>query len=308
MIAKPVADEPLEAAACGACGSAEPGEPAFTTEGFAIVRCPACRVLRVSPRLTVGALQAYYGPAYWKSADSVQRGYFDYAGDEANIRRTFRRRWRWLGRVLPAKGNLLDMGCASGFLLDTARTAGWKDVWGVEWSEHARQSAPPEVRGRIAARLEDLRLPPGSLDCVTAWDYLEHSLNPRAELEQWARLLNPGGWLSLIIPDAGSWLARFLGPAWEEFKKPREHLHYFTGRQLRRLLADLGLQVKAGRYEGKYASLQFAFSRFKPGDGVLYGASRLAAALARWLGQEASVVYVNPYDKLHLLARKERNA
>lgn len=296
--------EPREAVPCSVCGEQPPARPAFESVGFTIVRCPRCKVLRVSPRLTTSGLKAYYGPDYWQSGDSVERGYFDYRGDEANIRRTFQRRWQWLARDLPSAGRLLDLGCACGFLLDTARSAGW-DVSGVEWSEHIRIHAPAAVRSCIAANLADLRLADASLDCVTAWDYLEHSQDPRQELEAWARLLKPGGWMSLIVPDAGSWLARLLGSRWEEFKKPREHLYFFTGSQLKRLLAALGLRVMRRRYEGKYASLKFAFSRFKPGDGLLHGASRLAWKLTQTMGWENSVAYINPHDKLHLLARKE---
>jgi SAM-dependent methyltransferase len=299
----PTQDEPLEAVSCDVCGEQPPARPTFESRGFRIVRCPRCGVLRVSPRLTADALKAYYGPAYWKSGDSVARGYFDYLGDEANIRRTFQRRWRWLAKSLPAAGHLLDLGCASGFLLDEARAAGW-EVAGVEWSEHARAAAPDAVRSKIAADLADLCLADASVDCVTAWDYLEHAPAPRAELETWARLLKPGGWLSVIIPDAGSWLARLLGPRWEEFKKPQEHLYFFTARQLQRLLAQLGLQVTRQRYEGKYASLKFAFSRFKPGDGLLPGAMGLAGKMVQALGLEDRVAYINPFDKLHLLARK----
>ncbi len=299
----PTQDASREAVPCSVCGEQPPVRPAFESKGFRIVRCPRCGVLRVSPRLTANALKAYYGPAYWKSGDSVARGYFDYLGDEANIRRTFQRRWQWLGKRLPRAGRLLDLGCASGFLLDEARRAGW-DAVGVEWSEHARANAPAAVRSRIAASLAELKLADASVDCVTAWDYLEHSQDPAAELETWARLLAPGGWLSVIIPDAGSWLARLLGPRWEEFKKPEEHLYFFTGRQLERLLARLGLRVLGRRYEGKYASLKFAFSRFKPGDGPLHGASRLAGKLARALGLEDRVAYVNPFDKLHVVAQK----
>jgi SAM-dependent methyltransferase len=300
----PLSDETREAVPCDVCRGQEPARLAFMSRGFAIVCCPQCQVLRVSPRLTVASLQAYYGPAYWKSDDSVARGYFDYLGDEANIRRTFQRRWQWLARDLPRTGRLLDMGCASGFLLDEAQTAGW-EVAGVEWSEHARASAPVAVRTKIAGTLADLRLADASLDCVTAWDYLEHSRHPRAELESWVKLLRPGGWLSVIIPDAGSWLARLLGPAWEEFKKPQEHLYFFTGSQLTRLLGTLGLRTRRSRYEGKYASLKFAFSRFKPGDGLLHWGTRLAGKMVQALGLEQRVVYVNPWDKLHLLARKE---
>ena len=62
-------------------------------------------------------------------------GYSDYISDEANIRRTARRRIKALSRYIPA-GNLLDVGCAMGFFMDEAKTLGWQ-VSGIDVSEFA---------------------------------------------------------------------------------------------------------------------------------------------------------------------------
>lgn len=294
-----------EAADCDVCGAAPPsGRPAFWSQDFPVVRCPGCGVLRVTPRLTPEALRAYYGPAYWASQDSVVRGYFDYAGDAENIRRTFQRRWKRICRGMTGPGKMLDVGCASGYLLEVALAAGWA-VTGLEWSEHARTQATDAVRQHIhLGSLPDVQIASASLALVTFWDYLEHSRNPRSDLEHAARLLKPGGRLSIIIPDAGSLLARLMGPRWEEYKKPQEHLYFFTGAQLRRLVKSLGFDLITARREGKYASLGFALSRFKPGDGLLYWLARLAGFVIRRLGWWRRVVYINPRDKLHLICRR----
>jgi SAM-dependent methyltransferase len=291
--------------ACSVCGEAAPAKPWAVIRGFNLVRCPRCGVKRVSPRLDADALAAYYDAEYWRSRDSVTRGYFDYAGDEVNIRRTFRRRLAWLARhgVRPS-GKSLDVGCAYGFLVAEAGQAGW-DAYGLEWSEHAVAGARPEVRGRIEQGvLTGTRRPGGAYALITLWDYLEHSADPRADLETAARLLAPGGWLSLIVPDAGSWLARLMGPGWEEYQKPEEHLYFFTARQLLALLRALGFAPVARQWAGKYASLDFAFSRFRREDGLLFYPAWLARTLLRGLGLQKTVAYVNPMDKRHLLVRK----
>ncbi len=296
--------DPREPADCSVCGAAPPPHVVFWSQDFPVVRCPGCGVLRVSPRLTPEALRAYYGPAYWASQDSVVRGYFDYAGDAENIRRTFKRRWQRIIRGVSQPGKMLDVGCASGFLLGVAQAGGW-NVTGLEWSEHAKAQAPALIGKRIRlGTLPDAGLQPASLDVITFWDFLEHSGDPRKDLEQAARLLKPGGRLSVIIPDAGSLLARFMGPRWEEFKKPQEHLYFFTGAQLQRLVISLGFEIIATKREGKYASLGFAFSRFKPGDGLWYLLARAAGRLIRILGWERKVVYINPGDKLHFICRR----
>jgi SAM-dependent methyltransferase len=219
-----------EIVACCVCGAEPPDVPEFVIQTFPIVRCPRCGVRRVSPRLTPGALRQYYDAGYWKSPDSVMRGYFDYAGDEANIRLTFKRRLQRIQRHTKSAGRWLDVGCAYGFLLLEAQNAGW-EVGGVEWSEHAATHAPEAVRARIkVGSLLQADWPENHWDVVSLWDYLEHSQNPKADLEKAAKLLKPGGWLSVIIPDPGSWLARWMGARWEEYKKPQEHLYFWRFR------------------------------------------------------------------------------
>lgn len=295
----------LEETDCSVCGAPTPRTRLFWVEGFALVRCPGCGVKRISPRLRIPELRDYYGEAYWKSEDSVCRGYFDYRGDRANIVRTFRRRLRLLARLGGKSGRLLDVGCASGFLLAEAVQQGW-EAWGVEWSQAAVAAADPGVRPRIyPGQFRDPRSLPGELDLVTCWDYLEHSPDPRADLELAARLLKPGALLSIIVPDAGSWLARLLGPRWEEYKKPREHLYFFTGAQLERLLARLGFGIVHRGWAGKYASLDFALSRFKPGDGWAHALAAGVKTGMQSLGLSQKVCYINPFDKRHLVARKQ---
>jgi SAM-dependent methyltransferase len=292
---------------CCVCGAPAPEAAAFVVQGQRVVRCPGCGLLRVSPRPAPAALRQVYGADYWKSPDSVLRGYEDYPGDEANIRRTFRRRLKRVQALNGAPGRWLDVGCAFGFLLQEAQLAGW-EVQGLEWSAPAASQAPLEVRDHIqVGSFQEAEFVENTWDVISFWDYLEHSPNPKADLQKAQRLLKPGGWLSIVIPDAGSWLARWMGPRWEEFKKPQEHLYFFTGKQLAALCARLGLMPRQREWAGKYARLDFALARFKRGDGMLFPLARAGRFALKMLGLENFVVYINPRDKLHLFCRKERS-
>ncbi|NTV52028.1 MAG: class I SAM-dependent methyltransferase [Candidatus Firestonebacteria bacterium] len=290
---------------CCVCGAPPPGKAEFVVQTQRVVRCPICGLQRVSPRPAPAVLRQVYGADYWKSPDSVLAGYTDYPGDEANIRRTFRRR---IKRVAPGHGGglWLDVGCAYGFLLLEAEQAGY-EVQGLEWSEAAAAAAPEAIRGRIrVGSFQQADFPENAWDVISFWDYLEHSPDPKADLLKAYRLLKPGGRLSIVIPDAGSRLARWMGPRWEEFKKPQEHLYFFTGKQLASLCASLGLTPQGREWAGKYARLDFALSRFKRGDGILFPVARAGRFMLKMMGLEACVIYVNPRDKLHLLCQKER--
>ncbi|MCD4813259.1 class I SAM-dependent methyltransferase [bacterium] len=295
---------PSKQVICNVCQDATAGTPVFSIAGFTLVHCPVCGVLRVNPRLEDAALKEYYDETYWASRDSVVRGYSDYTSDAANIRRTFRRRMQGLLREKADANRWLDVGCAAGFLVQEAGEAGW-DAFGVEWSGYIIRQAGDEVKTRITAgSLLEAAWPQG-FDVITLWDYLEHSPHPREDLEKAVSLLNPEGRISIIIPDAGSCLAKMMGVRWEEFKKPQEHLYFFTRSQLVRLCQSLGLQIESASRAGKYASLGFAFSRFQSGDGILYWGARFAIWLFGVIGLLKLVVYINPQDKLHLICRKK---
>lgn len=303
---KPESVTPTQSSTCNVCHDQSMGTVVFLIDDFQFVRCPRCAVLRVNPRLDDQALQAYYDHAYWTSQDSVVRGYFDYTADVDNIRRTFRRRLKGLSKAAQQKGRWLDVGCAAGYLVQETMNAGW-DSAGIEWSDYIIQQADEAVRPRITqGRLIDADTSK-RFDVITLWDYLEHSPHPRTDVEKAVALLNPGGVLSIIIPNAGSGLAKLMGSRWEEYKKPQEHLYFFTAKQLAKMCQQLGLRIEKKTTAGKYASLQFALSRFKPGDGFFYWAARIAALLLKGLGRLNQVVYINPYDKFHLVCRKSES-
>jgi len=72
-------------------------------------------------------------------------------------------------------------------------------------------------------------------------NYLEHTLEPRAELEKARDLLKPGGALAGEVPGYDSPDRRLFGPYWGGNHVPR-HTFQFDQGFLRRLLAEAGYQ------------------------------------------------------------------
>src|SRR5439155_18858419 len=112
------------------------------------------------------------------------------------------------------RGALLDLGCWVGFLLAGARERGWSTL-GAEPSEfawrYARERLGLEV---LHAGLLDADLPQGSFDAVVMADVIEHLPDPAGALDRLAQVLRPGGVVHLALPNAGSRLARSMGPRW----------------------------------------------------------------------------------------------
>ena len=73
-------------------------------------------------------------------------------------------------------------------------------------------------------------------------DVIEHLPDPGAALDRVRDLLAPGGGVMLMLPDAGSRLARVMGPRW--WSVIPTHVHYFTRSSLTRLLGDRGFELR----------------------------------------------------------------
>ncbi len=148
-------------------------------------------------------------------------------------------------------GRLLELGCASGVLLEAARNRGWS-VQGVEYSADAAAEAARHGVPVVVGGLEDAALPAAAYDVAFAGDVLEHVPDPAAVLSGLARVLVPGGALVLRGPMATHSLARGLGlvatralgrTRW--LHEPPYHLWEFTPGPLRRFVGSAGLRVES---------------------------------------------------------------
>jgi SAM-dependent methyltransferase len=170
----------------------------------------------------------------------LYRGMSDdaYLSEEPGRRETAGRVLDLIQRHVPA-GNLLDVGCGHGLLLDEARRRGFA-VTGLELSQtaaaYARDVLELDVREQ---RVEDLQRPDGGFQVVVLADVIEHLDDPMTALDTCARLLAPGGALCVITPDPDSRTARLAGPRWWAYIPA--HTFLFPRRTLRELLEARGL-------------------------------------------------------------------
>jgi len=249
MSGAPLATRPLDR--CLACGNRDLRPLAMRYEHrgtFPAVRCPRCdmRFLAVQP--VPEALAELYGSAYFERDFRCGRSEEDYFSEDA-----FRAENAGLlddfARLHPPPGDLLEVGCAGGWLLKHAAERGWR-TRGVELSAeavtHARGLGLDVFQGELA----DARLPAAAFDLVYMGDVLEHVPDCRAVMEEVARVLRPGGHLYLRGPITTHSLARRLALAvWGAagrtivLREPPYHLWEFTPGALTRLCAAVGLEV-----------------------------------------------------------------
>jgi SAM-dependent methyltransferase len=134
-------------------------------------------------------------------------------------------------------GRLLDVGAASGILVEEALKMGYS-AEGVEPSrvfcEEARTRGLPVHPGTLPQT--GVR---GPFDVITLIDVIEHVPDPVRLLRETRPLLADGGIGVAVTPDAGSLAARLMGSRWWHYRVA--HLCYFTRRTLGMALDAAGL-------------------------------------------------------------------
>lgn len=255
----------------------------------------------VSPRPDAHELYALYGETYFQNSDSGTVGYTNYIQDEANIRKTFRRRLRRLERFVTRKGAALDVGCAAGFFMAEADARGWQ-VEGLDVSSFAVNYTRdhfgfPARQGSFT----ELPFEAQHYDLITLWDVIEHVPDPKAYIERAAELVKRGGMIALATPNVDSLPAHLTGKRWVGYKLSEEHLYYFSRQTLTRMLDKAGFEVIDTYPVGKYVTLRLFLDRlgmYLPPLAQGLQALERAFRLSEWS------LYVNPFDIIAITARK----
>lgn len=162
---------------------------------------------------------------------------------------------------LPARpgGRLLDVGCGDGEFLARMAGLGWS-VEGLDFDGSAVEVARARGLTVHLGGLPEQSYPDASFDAVTLSHLIEHVYHPDQLLIECARILKPGGLLSIVTPNAESFGHTRFGPDWRGLEPPR-HLQVFTLTALSRLVGASGLTVRVARTSFRGANFLFLMSR-----------------------------------------------
>jgi 2-polyprenyl-3-methyl-5-hydroxy-6-metoxy-1,4-benzoquinol methylase len=214
---------------CPLCSSQQ-HSPVFLT----ICQCRQCGFCYVNP---LGSLarenqsEEYFLNDYlplhqsnWKNSMAERRDHL------AMIRQRFR---------LPHEPELLDVGCALGFMLQEAKAAGWNAA-GVETSPFAANYAAERTGCPVfTGTLQQAKFKSGSFDVVTLTDVIEHVADPRELMSEVYRVLRPRGVVFMVTPNFSSMFVKLFRDSAYSIG-PDEHISYFQPNTIARLLRTAG--------------------------------------------------------------------
>ncbi|MFT3852352.1 MAG: class I SAM-dependent methyltransferase [Ilumatobacteraceae bacterium] len=176
-------------------------------------------MVRIDPIPDDVALGEIFDEGYF--VDGAERGgYADYDADAESHRRNARKRLAQLPDAPDVSGIdgppvLVDVGCASGYVLEAARDKGWEAI-GVE--------VVPEMADR--ARAKGFEVVPQLADvgkrvsALCMFQVLEHLPDPLQSLRQAGELAADGAVLLCETWDASSRIARVMGNRWQQLSPP----------------------------------------------------------------------------------------
>jgi 2-polyprenyl-3-methyl-5-hydroxy-6-metoxy-1,4-benzoquinol methylase len=209
---------------------------------FTLVRCDACGHVFQNPRLSIEGLDFYY------------RDFYDGLGGETLASmftadpRLYRARARMVAEVADRESpprRWLDVGAGQGHFCNVARevlpdtTFDGLDLSDAIVDAERRGWVSRGIRGLFPEVAPELASNGSRYDVVSMSHYLEHTIDPAAEIAAAARVLPEGGLFFIELPDPESAFGRLLGKRWMPWFQP-QHLHFLTAKNLERLLREHG--------------------------------------------------------------------
>lgn len=202
---------------------------------YSYLRCTNCGGVQLEPFPDLAALKRAYDIDYHGYASGKERGAafgLLYRAREALFRKTMK---RW---VNPAS-KVLDVGCGQGDFLRSLKAMGVSRLEGIDFSQAMIDTLTREDISGFCGTFSDFQGVDGSYDLISMNNYLEHTLDPAAELKKARELLAPEGLLIGEVPGFDSWERRLFNRYWGGNHVPR-HTYQFGPGFLAQLLSRCG--------------------------------------------------------------------
>lgn len=212
-------------------------------DGFTYVKCQNCKFVYLNPRLNEGATVEFYLGAW---VDCYNRTKFFSSNDLDN--KTNYRNLLEIARIMKS-GKLLEIGCGTGYLLQTARDEFGFDVFGVEMNSETSQFCREERQlNVITGTLEEAGFPENSFDVVYMRHVFEHIREPQQLLQEIYKIMRKGGLIVIEVPNVDGLIYKLVGGR-HVCVFGFEHFNFFSEKSLRYAFEKIGFETIQIRME-----------------------------------------------------------
>jgi 2-polyprenyl-3-methyl-5-hydroxy-6-metoxy-1,4-benzoquinol methylase len=209
----------------------------YHTDGVDYSRCKRCGLIFQNPMPSEDDLRKRYDSKYYDYEIENEKKFFGLMKLALGDVRFFE-----LTEALPPGKQFLDIGCATGMLLEyLTETGGW-EARGVEVCEAAVRYGREKRGLRIFhGTLAEASFPAASFDVVHASHVIEHVTDPSAFFHEIYRIVKPGGRFVVTTPNASGLQSRLFGNTWRS--AIADHMYLFTKKTLAGYLSLAGFTV-----------------------------------------------------------------
>ena len=154
--------------------------------------------------------------------------------------------------IMKDGSEFLDVGCATGMLLEHMESLGWKSR-GVELcvssAEYGQEKRNLDI---FNGTIEEAGYSDNQFSVIHSSHLIEHLTNPSEYIAEVFRILRPGGLLITTTPNSSSLQSWLFGRNWRS--AIADHMFLFSGRTLSSLLVLNGFEITTTKTWGGIAA------------------------------------------------------
>jgi SAM-dependent methyltransferase len=211
----------------------------FTKKGYPIKECLQCGH-RFTEIKDVGThLEKTYSDDYFFEG---KEGYPNYLEEKDILYKSGIRYAKLMAKYMP-KGEVLDVGCAAGFILKGFKDAGWH-CYGVEPNDtmaaYGRKELNLDIRTGGMETFESNQ----QFDLINLIQVIGSLYDLDVAMQKVSHLAKQGGLVLVESWDRKSWIARLLRKNWHEYCPPSV-VHWYSDETLQNLFKQYGFALMA---------------------------------------------------------------
>ena len=227
-----------------------------TQEKFTITQCSNCGFKFTNPRPNETAIGRYYQSEEYVSHSNTKKGLINQIYHLVRSR-ALKGKLKLVNKLVKNQPRyLLDIGCGTGFFLNTCKSDGWQ-IMGCEPDQKTRAMAAEHTDIDIQQNIFSEQLKPAQFSIITMWHVLEHVHQIDKTIQRLYELLDNQGTLVVAVPNANAQEATRFKETWAAYDVPR-HLYHFTPETIIPLFQKHNFKVETHlpmQYDSYYISL-----------------------------------------------------